>query len=407
MDEPYFYGSMYTGHDACRWSTQEVAAHAAETLKPFKAEFPDVVIGDEEPMPVYIPGWLVRYHDWIGAFRAATGFDMAYFHADVQWQNGAWPRDLDTLRQMIEGQGIPLGVFYKGNSLDQTDAEWVEQAQKHFEQYELRGRPPAQVLFQSWEPCPQHLLPETDRDSFTNLIDRYFRPRTRLTVRVNGQRLEGRLTDDAGKPLGDLAVRLMSEPSGDELQPVPYTIAGTVPAGAVEARVGFRVNVACACSGPTDFTLETIDYQENVSSGVHGHRDFSQRLDGWALSNGELAKVESGNLRVLTAAGQGVTLQSAGFRVTPGASYTLRISAHVAPRSTGSGFFLITFPGENSVKLTPIDVPAKELAASRTNSDGAYRFNLLPSYPRGSALHISFAGNQSLWPAEVAAPAKH
>ena len=406
MDEPYFYGSMYTGHDACRWSTPDVAAHAAKTLKAFKAEFPDVIIGDEEPLPVYIPGWLDRYRDWIGAFRASTGADMAYFHADVQWQNGAWPRDLDTLRKMVEQQGIPVGVFYKGNSLDQTDAEWVDQAQKHFEQYELLSRPPAHVLFQSWEPSPQHLLPETDAVSFTNLINRYFRPRTKLSARASRHRLEGRLTDASGKPLGDLPVSLMAAPIGEGRQPEQYTISGTVPAGATEATVGFRVNAACACSGPSDFALQTFDYQENASGGVHGHWDFSKGLEGWAVSNRDLAKVDSGSLRVSTAAGQGVTLQSARFQVTPGASYSLRISARVAPRSIGSGFFAITYPVQKVVKLTPIDVPATELATTRTAADGSYRFNLPQPSPQAGEIHIKFPGNESFWPADMMAPSK-
>lgn len=401
MDEPYFFGSMYTGHDACRWSTEEVAKHAAETLKAFKAEFPEVVIGDEEPMPVYIQGWLDRYRDWIGAFRAATGADMAYFHADVQWQNGTWPRDLDTLRKMVEQQGITVGVFYKGQSLDQTDAEWVEQAQKHFEEYELRRRPPVHVLFQSWEPCPQHLLPETDAVSFTNLINRYFRPRTQLTVRAKGRRLEGRLTIAGGKLIGGVPVKLMAAPQGEELQPVRYTIIGTVPSAAREAFVGFRVNVACACSGTADFTLESFDYQESGPGGVRGHWDFSKGLEGWALSNHDLAKVDSGSLHVTTAAGQGVTLHSTSFHVTPGAAYSLRISARVAPRSTGSGFFAITYPVEKSVKLTPIDVPANELATTTTAADGSYRFNLPQALPHENEIHVRFPGNESFWPAEA------
>lgn len=400
MDEPFFFGSMYTGHDACRWSTGEVAANAAANIKALKSEFPAVIIGDSEPLPAYIPGWIDRYREWIDAYRAAVGSDLAFLHADVQWQNGAWPRTLDALRQMIEQRGIPFGVFYNGYGLDQTDAEWIDHAQEHFERYEVSGAtPPAQVLFQSWDPHPQHLLPETDTVSITNLINRYFRTRTRLTVRTSRGSLDGRLTDAAGKPLAGLPVELIATPTGGDGQPAEYVISGTVPAAAEEAMLGFRVNVNCGCSGPSDFTLHTLRYKEDAAGSVEAQRDFSKGLEGWGLSNREAGRLESGSLHVSAAAGQVVTLNSAKFRVTPGASYTLRIRARVAPRSVGSGYFAIFFPGAKAVKLAPFQAPDVELATFQTKAGGSYQFRI-PPHLEEQELHVKFPGNEALWPAD-------
>jgi hypothetical protein len=68
MDEPAYFGSLSTQKNACRWTMQQVAANLAKNLRDAKAEFPDLIIGATEPMPVgNVPGWIDRYLEWTTA----------------------------------------------------------------------------------------------------------------------------------------------------------------------------------------------------------------------------------------------------------------------------------------------------------------------------------------------------
>lgn len=403
MDEPFYFGSLYTQKTACRWSAQQVAADAVQNLKAFQSEFPDVIIGDIEPVPAQnIPGWLDRYSEWMDAFRSAFGSNLAFFHADVLWDDPNWRVAVNGLRQAARDRGIAFGMIYNGNGADQTDADWINHAAEHFVDYELRGgQPPDHVIFQSWHAHPVHLLPETDAASFTNLIDRYFRTRTRLTMASDRSRVKGQLTDAAGKALAGLPVKLAASSSRGKGLLGDYTISGTVPASATSAVLGFRVNLECNCSGTSEFMLYGFDYTESAAGT---RRDFANGLQGWGLSNLNAVKLEGKALHVSATATQTVILNSSGFSVTPGASYTVRVSAQVAPQSAGSGYFTIIFLADREVsrQRLPIQPLSLDVASTVTAPDGSYLFAVPYIAPDDLQLRAIFAGNQAWWPAEAA-----
>lgn len=74
-------------------------------------------------------------------------------------------------------RGIPFGMIYNG--LDRkTDADWMQAAETHFKAYETKtGITPDQVIFQTWESHPTHVLPETDPTALSHLVDAYFSER--------------------------------------------------------------------------------------------------------------------------------------------------------------------------------------------------------------------------------------
>src|SRR5882762_4200637 len=85
MDEPYYYGSLYTGPNACHWSMSQVAGQAAATIAQIKAVYPDLIVGDAEPilMPWDSHNWITLYPAWAAAYRAASGTPLTFFMADI------------------------------------------------------------------------------------------------------------------------------------------------------------------------------------------------------------------------------------------------------------------------------------------------------------------------------------
>jgi hypothetical protein len=176
MDEPLWFGRHFNGLGACHSEIAELAADIARNLKPFRAVFPDVAVGDIEPAPasVEVPNWnLTEIVRWIEAFRAATGEDLAFFHVDMQW-NRRWTQPMTQLEAQLRQFGIPLGVIYNGNPEDKSDQEFATHTSQHYSAMEeALGHAPDIVIFQSWHSVPSRALPDTDPLSMTGLVRRY------------------------------------------------------------------------------------------------------------------------------------------------------------------------------------------------------------------------------------------
>ncbi|HEX4936422.1 MAG TPA: discoidin domain-containing protein [Gemmatimonadaceae bacterium] len=104
-------------------------------------------------------------------------------------------------------------MIYNGDGQDVSDRNWLGKAQQRFELYETEGGRPEHAVLQSWTDKPDRVLPET-QGTFTNLILRYTRPRTRLQVTASAGRVAGRLL--AAKPVAGARVRLSVERTYDE-----------------------------------------------------------------------------------------------------------------------------------------------------------------------------------------------
>ena len=220
FDEPFFYGALYTGPNACRWDTRRVAQSVAVYVRRIRTVFPNVKFGDTEPLTTAAD--VERYKEWIDAYREATGERLAFMHLDIQYGLPRWPQLARELEGFARSRGIPFGLIYNGEGNDVDDVAWLTKAQQRFELYETEGGRPDHAVFQSWHDKPDRVLPETRR-TFANLILRYTRTRTRLELVASAGELAGRLV--AAKPLAGEPIRLSFErtyegsayPSGETL----------------------------------------------------------------------------------------------------------------------------------------------------------------------------------------------
>ncbi len=400
MDEPFYFGSLYDGANACRWSPQQVAADAAVSLRALKAEFPLVEVGDIEPLPIAGTDWLTRYTTMVDAF-ATAGFPLAFMHADVQWTDTDWRAGVDALRAVATARAVRFGVIYNGDSADLTDAQWIGKADQRMPAYELESGAPDVAVFQSWHPYPRTLLPDTDSDAFTWLINRYRRIRTALTGALQGSLAGGSLRTATGDALARASVVVSAQATSGLGLTGTYLVSGPIPAGTTTMAMGVRVNTQCNnCRGDADLLVESTRTDIGGSTVT---RDFRDGFTSWTVSNPAVVSLEGTSARLIVPTAQRLLLTSAPFAAA-GSAFTFTVVARVAPASRGSGHFVLIFGdanGEISRAEIPLEAAKVPLGTATTDSAGHWQVSLPLSGVDGARLWADYAGDVALWPARV------
>jgi len=185
LDEPYYFGHFYSGEKACNWSAQKIAAEVGQYFQTMRTRFPEVIIGDTEPLAGDADD--NAYRVWLDTFQQVNGYPLAFLHMDVDWSRANWAQEVKAIEEYGHKINVPVGIIYTGNFIDKTDQAWLESAGEHVKQYELEaGGQPDQVLFQSWNDKPDFALPETKNYTFTNFIDAYFADKSALGFKREG-----------------------------------------------------------------------------------------------------------------------------------------------------------------------------------------------------------------------------
>jgi len=411
LEHPYDAATFADAPGACGMTPEEIARNVSHFVDTVRSAFPDAIFGAVETAQLEVD----HVARWVEAYRAVMGEDLGYFHLDPDYGQPDWPQRALEIETYLRSQGIEFGLFYMGDWQDASDAEWVARAEERFLRYEVEyGGRPDHVVFQSWHPHPEQLLPETDPSAFTYLIGRYSRSRTVLALNIDPSpggvlTSSGHLTETNGTPVSNAAIALAMRPLHGSGLLAEYTITGVVPEGAIEADVGYRVNLECDCSGPAEFILYEVRYAEGEETTNRiPNPDFALGYDGWGAWGEAVWQVEpsdqgSGQALHLTAQPhQGAAINSAKFPATAGSPFTMTFVARVSPESQGSGYFNLIF--DNGVReirrLTiPLEPAVIPLGQVNTDEDGAFRFDL-DEWPTSSvALRASYLGDQERWPA--------
>ena len=355
------------------------------------------------------PDWLNQYETWLDAWRAASGAPFAFFHFDVNWQ-ADWRPGVESMRQALVQRGIPFGMIYEGSLPDSTDAEWVDESESHYTAWEAQGgATPNHVIFQSWNPNPQHLLPESDPTTFTHLIDGYFRRRTALTLHASSSQATGTLVDSQGGPGAAAPVVSTAQATSGTGAVSTYVLSGTVPSTITQAVIQICVNQCCDV-GTNDMNVYSFQY---VDRGAQVSLNFAQGLSGWRVEGSGTAVVQPSSgatgksVRISATANQQTFVNSTAFPVTPGGNYNLAIQARISPSSTGSGYFALVFlaAGTETLRATLQFAPATvALGAAQTASDGTYSLSFAPENPGDFEIQAAYPGTGTLWPAFASGP---
>ena len=272
-------------------------------------------------------------------------------------------------------------MIYTGTFAPGTDAEWVSEVESYFAGYEKLGGPvPDQVIFQSWQRVPKHILPETDPTTFTHVINRYFRERTTLASTVDASSIRGNLSArDSGISVANVPIVVTAARRTGSGQADTYTRTGTFPAGTEYITFAIRVNGECGFPGPSEFYVSsfTLDARGYGTLGA----DFSNQLSGWEWGgNASVVELTDSTLHVLMNAGEvlGMNHQPLPLFVA-GTPFTFSVNATIPPASRGNACLILVFQSASLNELGRVSVPLRPqpmlIGTAQTAADGSFEFS--------------------------------
>jgi len=394
MDEPFYYGHQYAGAGACHEPATELAQRVAETIAVIRKTFPNVQVGDEEVIDSS-RSETDELSTWVDAFRAATGQNLAFLHADVAW-SGAAIRNLAPLATALKAKHVPLGIIYNADSDPTSDQAWEQNAIEHFSQIEsVMNIHPEQAVFQTWVAFPSRITPESQSGTLTNLVLQYLHRPTTLTVARQGNDLVGRLTDDHGQPVAGAALTAEAVDVAGRLA-TEREVAGTVPKDAATAMIAIRANIesSCVCAGDGTTKIGTIHYREagsnreaDIAPGPATESSEAGPLRSFALTP---TKTIVSNLKQIAVSGGARYTLSAPIAATDSSDKAGYVTA-IFFDSTGKGL------GRNMLWFRP---SRQALPPITTGADGRFKLALAPNLAAAHpTVEVHYPGNANLRPA--------
>jgi hypothetical protein len=149
-DEPLYYGSVSTGI----YTVSQLATQVAQSVIAIRAIFPDIQIGDIEPVNAALIN-AASLQAWFTAYAQATGTQFQSFQADVQYWGPGWQTALASAITMAHANNILVGALIDGLGLATTNAAWATQAVARAQQ--ILSTPalrPDYLVVESWQTLP-------------------------------------------------------------------------------------------------------------------------------------------------------------------------------------------------------------------------------------------------------------
>jgi hypothetical protein len=175
MDEPVWMGHVAKGvtHPEipgavrCEDSVADLAGQIAPKVAILRQIFPNVKIGDIDPVHGKYPSEIDDLAAFADQFHRNTGVSLSFMHADVSWDSN-WQPVLQTLAERMHRRGIRLGVICNGNPTERRNEVWISQALQRCRSMAADPKIKAdELIVQSWHPAPTKMLPETDPGALT------------------------------------------------------------------------------------------------------------------------------------------------------------------------------------------------------------------------------------------------
>ena len=345
MDEPLWYGHHYQGPQHCAFSIEALAKALAQNVAALRATFPNIRIGDIEPLDPLAPeAWADEVLHFAEAFRATTGRPLDFVHLDIPWQS-SWRPALAILQQRLRAVHLPIGIIYNGDESDQTDLAWTQHASERAVQLEnAPATLPDQAILQSWMRHPSHMLPEDQPGTLTNLVLDY--ARTRIRMRPVGPS-QIALIDEQGQPVVGAHVQVTRV---DAARLTTRHFSGNVPPNAASVLFALRLNVECACVGNGVMRLGVVHLSSDGREASFRFADLQLDADGQQ------------NFRAV--AGRPEMHNSAAVSVMRGVPYALDVHMAADEAVEQAGYMALIFLGADGKEVSRTRYP---LESSLTN----------------------------------------
>ena len=280
---------------------------------------------------------------------------------------------------------------------------------------------PPVVLVEAWNEIGEggYLVPtvgdgraEVDALAATLSTDIPPLARTVLTVADTGpssvpRLAHGTLTDAAGTPVPGSRIEVRATPLEASGLPGELTLAGSVPAGATQAVVGFRLNSEGAGPGNIVFAMYRLSFVEG-DGGVNlvPNPDFASGLDGWSLGGpGMLVASDEGPgsmVAVHAEKDQPGELTSAAFSVNEGSPFIASFRTRVVPGSDPAAQLIVIFERGGTEFLRgrlALAPPRVLLGTATTDLAGGFSFPLSPLDGGAAIVDVTSRVDEQHWPA--------
>ena len=400
FDEPFAFGHQLDGPDHCHWPIARIARHLGEFEAMAREVFPNLIFGGNEPLwasPRVRPQDVVS---WVEAYQAATGRPLSFLHLDIDWTRPDWLENAVAVRSALAGRGVRVGYIYNGGEIAEQKA-WIEAAADRAVRLEAASPvAPDDVVFASWFDQPDRTLPDSDPTSFTGLVKRYFDPHAVIALDPDGGPPAGHVHTPDGAPIpGGNGSRLgeADRRSAGNLDGLRHRSGRRRHSGSHLPRK--RRGRDRPCQGRS----------ADRPGGLPGRRgknrapnpDF-RRNAAWGGYGAGSARIANGFLRLRARPDQALLVDSAPFKVKPGAAFAFEVTATVPEAATGAVYAGVVFLGPSEIEraglvLAPASV---QLAPAKTSAAGAFRIDLtgMPAGPAHLRLDVDPPG---YWPGHV------
>ena len=171
MDEPLYFGHFYSRQNACHSELPTLIQQVAQRVKEVRSVFPNVRIGETEPIMAVTQGGLAELEQWLDLYEQATGEPLSFMTLDMDW-DAQWRPRISAVVDLLRSKRVAVQIIYNGSGRATSDEEWTDQAVGRFLAFEAIRKPDV-ATFTSWNPHPTHLLPESDSRTLTGLVYRY------------------------------------------------------------------------------------------------------------------------------------------------------------------------------------------------------------------------------------------
>lgn len=180
VDEAVWYthektwGSAKNGAPNCAYPLTIVAQRVGMSVGAIRRYFPSVQVGAIEPVGssdrITQPQLIADYAQFARLLEAQIGQKLAFFHADIAWRTD-WRPMVAPLKRQMHALGVPFGVIIGGSPDNASEEEWVRTALQRFEELNRNSETrPDDVVIQSWQKVPTHMLPESAPGTSTYLL---------------------------------------------------------------------------------------------------------------------------------------------------------------------------------------------------------------------------------------------
>jgi hypothetical protein len=178
MDEPVWmahersWGRSFKGLPDCQYTLDAVAQGVAQNVAAMRRYYPAVRVGEIEVVGTRLDPRRVfaDYGTFARLFERYTGTPLAFFHADVVWQND-WQPLIAPLKRQVHALGLRFGVIIDGDLDNDTDQAWVDAGLQRLQMMAANpAMTPDDVIVQSWQPLPSHILPDSSPGTTTYML---------------------------------------------------------------------------------------------------------------------------------------------------------------------------------------------------------------------------------------------